>query len=73
VGYLAYRSGFVPRVIGVLLVVAGAGYAYDSFVSLFTEGSPFTVSSVTFLGEFLLGVWLLVRGRRISLSPGTPA
>lgn len=24
-GYLAYRSGYVPRVIGVLLVVADAG------------------------------------------------
>ncbi len=68
VGYLAYRSGFVPRVIGVLLVVAGAGYAYDSVVRLFSEGPHFAVASVTFLGEFLLGLWLLVRGRRISPS-----
>jgi hypothetical protein len=65
-GYLAYRSGFVPRVIGVLLVVAGAGYAVDSFVDLFVDDVSFTVSSATFLGEFLLAVWLLVRGRRIT-------
>jgi len=66
-GYLAYRSGFVPRLIGVLLVVAGAGYAFDGFVSVIIEDPPFAVSTVTFLGEFLLGVWLLVRGRRITV------
>ena len=64
-GYLAWRSGFVPRVIAVLLVVAGAGYAFDSFVAVFTEAPPFAVSNVTFLGEFLLGLWLLFRSRRI--------
>jgi hypothetical protein len=66
VGYLAYRSGYVPRFLGVLLVIAGAGYAFDSFVTVFSEGSPFAISTVTFLGEFLLGLWLLVRGRHIS-------
>ena len=71
-GYLAYRSGYVPRIIGVLLVVAGVGYVFDSIVSVFTEDAPFAVSSVTFLGEFLLGLWLLLRGRRISLA-ATPA
>jgi hypothetical protein len=66
-GYLAYRSGFVPRLIGVLLVIAGAGYAFDSFVRVFTQDAPFTVSNLTFLGEFLLALWLLFRGRRLSL------
>jgi aminoglycoside phosphotransferase (APT) family kinase protein len=63
IGILAYRSGFVPRLIGALLVLAGAGYAFDSLVSVFTEHPVFVVSNVTFLGEFLLGVWLLKRGR----------
>lgn len=71
VGVLAHRSGFVPRPIGVLLVVAGAGYAFDSFVSLFDQHPAFAVSSVTFVGEFLLGLWLLLRSRRVSESmPG---
>jgi len=70
-GYLAYRSGFVPRLIGVLLVVAGAGYAFDSFVSVTIQDPPFAISTVTFLGEFLLGLWLLVRGRRITVPAHT--
>jgi hypothetical protein len=68
IGVLAYRSGFVPRLIGGLLVLAGAGYAFDSFVSVFTEHPVFVVSNVTFLGEFLLGVWLLTRSRRSTLT-----
>jgi Domain of unknown function (DUF4386) len=70
IGYLAYRSGYVPRLIGVLLVIAGIGYAFDSVVTVFSDGSPFAVSTVTFLGEFLLGVWLLVRGRRLVILAG---
>jgi hypothetical protein len=65
-GYLAWRSGFVPRVIAALLVVAGAGYAFDSCVAVFTEAAPFAVSNVTFLGEFLLGLWLLFGSRRMA-------
>ena len=70
-GYLAYSSGYVPKVIGVLLAIAGVGYAVDSFVTVFTTGSPFAISTITFLGEFLLALWLLVRGRKVVLEPPT--
>jgi hypothetical protein len=64
VGVLSLRSGSVPRLIGILLVIAGAGYAFDSVVTVLTEGTPFAVSTVTFLGEFLLALWLVFRGGR---------
>ena len=67
-GYLAYRSGYVPRVLGVLLVIAGLGYVFDSFGTVLSQGSPVIVSMVTFLGELLLAFWLVVRGRRLSLG-----
>jgi hypothetical protein len=67
-GYLAFRSGYVPKVIGVLLAVAGVGYVVDSLVTVFTEGTPFTISTVTFLGEFLLALWLLIRVDRPATS-----
>jgi hypothetical protein len=65
-GYLAYRSGYVPRLIGVLLVVAGAGYAFDTFSSVLTP-DPVVVTTVTFLGEFL-AVWLVARGGRVQVQ-----
>jgi Domain of unknown function (DUF4386) len=64
-GNLAYRSRFVPRTIGVLLAVAGAGYVLDSVVAVVAPHTVPTVSSVTFLGEFLLALWLVVRNRRV--------
>jgi hypothetical protein len=30
IGYLTYRSHYIPRLLGVLLVIAGLGYATDS-------------------------------------------
>jgi hypothetical protein len=66
-GYLAYRSGYVPRLIGVLLVVAGVGYAFDTFSSvLFLH--PLVISTYTFLGELVLAVWLVARGTRVRLG-----
>jgi len=38
VAYLAYRSGFVPKVLGVLLGLAGLGYLFDSLSAAFTDG-----------------------------------
>jgi Domain of unknown function (DUF4386) len=64
-GYVAYRSGYLPRALGVLVLIAGAGYAIDTVTDVLSAGTPFTVSTVTFVGEFLLGVWLLVRARHI--------
>jgi hypothetical protein len=67
IGYLTYRSGYAPRVLGVLLVIAGAGYLVDSLGGIFSNSYSVNVSAVTFIGEALLMVWLLVKGRRITL------
>ena len=66
-GYLAYRSGYVPRLIGVLLVVSGAGYAFDTFSSVLSA-DPMVISTFTFLGELLLALWLVVRSGRVQLG-----
>jgi hypothetical protein len=65
-GYLTHRSGQMPSLLGILLVVAGLGYAFDTVAAVLSSGSPFAVSTVTFLGEFLLALWLLIRGHRLT-------
>jgi len=67
-GYLALRSGYVPRILGVLIGLAGAGYVFDSFGSLLSPGSSVTISAVTFVGEFLLALWLVFRGSRLTVG-----
>jgi len=68
IGYLAYRSGYVPRVLGGLLVISGLGYATDSLGAVLTQGAWTAISAFTFMGEFLLAIWLVIRARRIAAS-----
>jgi hypothetical protein len=72
-GYLAYRSGFMPRILGVLLGIAGLGYLTDSLASVLFQGYSATVGAFTFPGELLLGLWLLFRARHIAASTSTRA
>jgi Domain of unknown function (DUF4386) len=68
IGYLAYRSGYVPRFLGVLLAIAGLGYTIDGFGVMVSQGSWTAFASFTFIGEFLFALWLVIWGRRITLS-----
>ena len=52
IGYLAYRSGYIPRLLGALLAVAGLGYATDSLGAVLSQGNWTDISSFTFIGEF---------------------
>lgn len=67
-GYLAYRSTYVPRLLGALLAVAGLGYLIDSFGALLAPGSLPEVAMFTFVGEALLLVWLLAKGTAVTTS-----
>ncbi|RPF28317.1 DUF4386 domain-containing protein [Georgenia muralis] len=71
-GYLATRSSFVPTVVGALLVLAGAGYAFDTVAAVLGLDMPIRVSELTFLGELLLGLWLLLAGARLDRAEHTP-
>ena len=69
IGYLAYRSGFIARVIGILLVIAGIGYLVDAFGTVLVSGYSLNVAQVTFVGEAVLIFWLLIKGRHLTLDP----
>ena len=64
-GYLSLRSGFIPKVIAALLVLSGAGYAFDTVGAVLALDLPFRVALFTFPGELLLALWLLAAGRRL--------
>jgi hypothetical protein len=68
IGYLAYRSAFMARVFGVLLVVAGLGYIADGFVAVLVPGPAISIGQFTFIGEVALIFWLLIKGTRKDFS-----
>src|SRR6476620_6233068 len=64
IGYLAYRSGFMAKVFGILLVIAGLGYIADGFVAVLVPGPSISIGQFNFVGEVALIFWLLIRGTR---------
>jgi hypothetical protein len=70
VGYLAFRSGFMAKVFGILLVVAGLGYFIDGFVLVLVPAPAISIGQFTFVGEVALIFWLLIRGSRRDFSHG---
>ena len=71
-GTLVIRCGYIPRILGVLLLVAGIGYLVNAFVALvLPEFSP-SVSQVVgplAFAELPIIVWLLVWGVRVPSKP----
>jgi len=66
-GYLVFKSGYFPRILGILLMVACLGYLVDSFGILFpSSGALSIVSSVLLaagvIGELSFTLWLLIKG-----------
>ena len=70
IGYLAYRSGFMPKIFGILLVVAGLGYLVDGFLLVLVPGPSISIGTFTFVGEVALIFWLLIVGRRKDFGRG---
>jgi len=61
-GNLICKSGFLPRVVGGLLVLAGVGYLVDVATFFLLPNFGVTLSEFTFVGELALMLWLVVRG-----------
>ena len=59
-GYLVYKSGFIPKIVGVLLVIAGVGYVVQSFAAFL--GYNVNIILFTGLGELVFLLWLLIKG-----------
>jgi len=70
-GLLVIRSGFIPGILGYLLIIAGSSYVVGSLN--FVLSPPFanvvsTVVSVGYLGELGAVVWLVVAAARVQFG-----
>jgi hypothetical protein len=59
-GYVIYKSTFLPRILGILLALAGAGYSTYLWPPFANYLYPYNL--FLGVGELLLGLWLLVFG-----------
>jgi len=68
-GVLVYRSGYLPRLFGIALVLGSPGYVFSSFGLVFdlSDFASYALATNVFLGasaigEVGFGLWLLFKG-----------
>lgn len=61
-GYLVFKSDFIPRILGLLLIVGCAGYVIQSFAAFLLPGLKLNIIFYTSWGELLLPLWLVIKG-----------
>ena len=66
-GYLIYKSGYFPRILGILVIIAGFGYLLGSFMHLLLPayGTIASVLELMTFGEVLFMVWVLLKGAKL--------
>jgi hypothetical protein len=63
-GYLIFKSTFLPRIIGVLMAVAGLGWLTCLSPPFSAKYFPYIVAAA--IGEVVLMMWLLVTGVNVA-------
>ncbi len=71
-GLLVYKSRFIPRIFGILLIIAGIAYMNSSLISLLFPSYSAIVNQPTLLlvaiGEISITLWLLIKGVKNNTS-----
>ena len=67
-GYLIFKSGYFPKILGILFVAAAFGYLFDSFALLLStsyETTPIYFAIPIAISEIAFPLWLLIKGVNI--------
>lgn len=68
-GYLMFRSGYFPRFVGVLQVIAGLSYITNSIAQILSPAVAAEIFPIlmvlAFIGELTTCLWLLVKGLNV--------
>ena len=66
IGFVIYKSQMIPKILGVLYIIAGLGYLINSFTMFLSKGfaNPLFIylAIPIFIGELSLCLWLLIKG-----------
>ena len=62
-GYLVFRSGFMPRILGILLMLGGLCYTVTAVLYFLFPSFDATIFGLfAFIAEALFYLWLLIKG-----------
>jgi Domain of unknown function (DUF4386) len=71
-GLLVFRSGFLPRLIGVWLMIGCVGWLALSVIALFFPlyyDVAFRMAQPVLFGEIAIMLWFLIKGAKVNESP----
>ncbi|MNZ99020.1 hypothetical protein D3C78_1183290 [compost metagenome] len=75
VGYVALKSDIIPKVIGILLLLASIGYMIIHLSKIFLPQYEGVITILNYVftipmivGELGFGIWLLFRGGKLHKS-----
>jgi Domain of unknown function (DUF4386) len=76
-GYLIFRSGYLPKTLGVLMLIAGLSYLINSFALILAPSFATLIFPgvllPAFIGELFFCLWLIVKGVNAGeWEPGRP-
>ncbi|MBK9739377.1 MAG: DUF4386 domain-containing protein [Actinobacteria bacterium] len=75
-GYLVYKSGFLPRFLGVLLILDGIANLFWFLRALLLPDYPalnYPGWAISFIAEVGLALWLLIKGAKARPGADQPA
>lgn len=64
-GYLVFKSKYIPRILGILLIITALGYLLSNLKPYLFPSVNLDFAMYTFYGELVFMLWLLIRGSRI--------
>ena len=64
-GYLAFVAKYVSKIVGICLVIAGAGWLTDSLQPFLFPSVHVSVGMITGFGELVFMFWLFIKGVRL--------
>lgn len=70
IGYLVYKSNFLPRILGIIYTLAGVGYLINSlgwflFPHFAAHLFPYVLLPA-FIGETSMSLWLIIKGIKVA-------
>jgi len=74
-GYLVYKSKFLPKFLGVILMLDGIGILVWFLQALLLPAYPaisYPAFALSFVAEVGLGLWLLVKGVNVAATTARP-
>jgi len=61
-GYLIFKSGYIPKILGVFLMIGCFGYLIDYVIFFLIPDFDISIALFTGFGEQLFPLWLLIKG-----------